>query len=453
MSFNIGLSGLYAANKQLAVTGNNIANVSTTGFKSSRAEFADVYSASKLGVGSKTVGNGVRLAAVSQQFGQGDINNTGNVLDMGIQGQGFFVLSDNGSLSYTRSGAFQTNKDNFVVTSDGIRLQGYAADGDGKIIKGLLTDLKIDTSALAPKSTTLIDQGINLNSSAEKIPLTIEDPANAGTQIPNKVFDPADETTYTKSFPTKVYDSQGNEHTMEQFYRKTADNEWTMYTLVDGRNPFNPASTTPLTGTISFNQDGSVKAMAADPTGITAPKSWTVLNNNFTMTGWVPASYDKATDTWASNGSAGNAAGIRLNMTSTSSYNADTARDSQSQDGYATGILSSLSIDSTGVMFASFSNQQSRAIGQVAIASFANEQGLEQLGGTRWKETFASGIPGIDTPKTGTLGSIESNALEASNVNLTMELVELIKAQSNFQANSKTISTESTIMQTIIQMT
>lgn len=455
MSFNIGLSGLYAANKQLAVTGNNIANVSTTGFKASRAEFADVYSASKLGVGSKTVGNGVRLAAVSQQFGQGDINNTGNVLDMGIQGQGFFVLNDNGSLSYTRSGAFQTNKDNYVVTSDGIRLQGYAADVNGKIIKGVLTDLKIDTSALAPKTTTLIDQGINLNSSAQSIPLMVDDGNNSTPPVlvPNKAFDPADESTYTKSFPTKIYDSQGNEHVMEQFYRKTGDNEWTTYTLVDGRNPFDPTSTKPLSGTISFNPDGSVKSMAADNTGHPAGSSFTVVNNNFTMKGWVPASYDKTTDKWASNGSAGNADGIRMNMTSTTSYNTDTARMSQSQDGYATGILSSLSIDSTGVMFASFSNQQSRAIGQVAIASFANEQGLEQLGGTRWKETFASGIPGIDTPKTGTLGSIESNSLEASNVNLTMELVELIKAQSNFQANSKTISTESTIMQTIIQMT
>ena len=134
MSFNIGLSGLYAANKQLDVTGNNIANVATAGFKSSRAEFEDVYSATRLGTGSKVIGNGVRLANVSQQFTQGDINNTGNVLDMGIQGQGYFVLSDNGSLSYTRSGAFQTNKDNYVVTSDGIRLQGYAADGNGKII-------------------------------------------------------------------------------------------------------------------------------------------------------------------------------------------------------------------------------------------------------------------------------------------------------------------------------
>ncbi|MHA6196530.1 flagellar hook protein FlgE [Pseudomonas wadenswilerensis] len=443
MSFNIGLSGLYAASKQLDVTGNNIANVATTGFKSSRAEFEDVYSASKLGVGSKTVGNGVRLAAVSQQFGQGDVNNTGNVLDMAVQGQGYFILSDNGSLSYTRAGAFQTNKDNYVVTSDGLRLQGYAADDTGKILKSGLTDLKIDTSALAPKATSLIDQGINLNSSADSIPLPGGTPSGPA-------FVPTDETTYTKKFSTEIYDSQGNKHTMEQYYRKTDQNTWSMYTLIDGRNPQNPALTTPLTGTITFNPDTSVKAM----TGSTLPDdSFLVTNNVFTVKGWIPAAYNSTTKTWAANGSEGNASGIRLDMNSTTSSNTETARLSQSQDGYATGILSSLSIDSTGVMFASFSNQQSRAIGQLAIASFANEQGLEQQGGTRWKETYNSGIPGIDTPKTGTLGSIASNSLEESNVNLTQELVELVKAQSNYQANAKTISTQSSIMQTIIQMT
>lgn len=452
MSFNIGLSGLYAANKQLDVTGNNIANVNTTGFKSSRAEFADVYAgANRLGVGQNQVGNGVRLAAVSQQFTQGDVNNTGNVLDMGIQGQGYFVLSDNGSLTYTRAGAFRTDKDNNVVTSDGLNLQGYAADSTGKIQKGILTNLKIDTSALAPKATTLIDQGINLNSSADTIPLEVSNGATPPVMVPNKPFDPADQSTYTKSFPTKVYDSQGNEHTMEQFYRKTGTNEWTMYTLVDGRNPLNPASTTPLTGTMTFNSDGSIKAMTTDNTTVPAA-NWSVTNNTFSLKGWIPAAKDAAGN-WAANGSDGNADGMRLAMNSTTSYNTETARMSQNQDGYATGILSSLSIDSTGVMFASFSNQQSRAIGQVAIASFANDQGLQQIGGTRWKETFSSGIPGIDAPKTGTLGSVESNSLEASNVNLTQELVELIKAQSNYQANAKTISTESTIMQTIIQMT
>ncbi|MDU9389164.1 flagellar hook protein FlgE [Pseudomonas sp. zfem002] len=443
MSFNIGLSGLYAANKQLDVTGNNIANVATNGFKSSRAEFQDVYSASKLGVGSKTVGNGVSLAAISQQFGQGDVNNTGNVLDMAIQGQGFFVLSDNGSLSYTRAGAFQTSKDSYVVTSDGLRLQGYAADENGKILTSSLTDLKIDTLSQPPKPTSLVTQGINLNSEATPIALPTATP-------PGPTFVPTDETTYTKKFSTEIYDTQGNKHTLEQYYRKTDQNTWTMYSLIDGRNPQNPASTTPLVGTMTFKSDGSINTM----TGTVAPDdSFSVVNNVFTVKGWIPATYNATTGTWGSNGSAANPAGVRLDMSSTTSYNTDTARLPPTQDGYATGLLSSLSIDSTGVMFASFSNQQSRAIGQVAIASFANEQGLEQQGGTRWKQTFASGSPGIDTPKTGTLGSISSNSLEESNVNLTQELVELVKAQSNYQANAKTISTQSSIMQTIIQMT
>ncbi|MFQ6572750.1 flagellar hook protein FlgE [Pseudomonas sp. UM16] len=441
MSFNIGLSGLYAANKQLDVTGNNIANVATTGFKSSRAEFADVYSANKLGVGSQSVGNGVRLASVSQQFTNGEITNTGNVLDMGIQGQGFFVLSDNGSLSYSRAGAFQTDKDNYVVTADGLRLRGYGVDENGKIINGVLTDLKIDTSALAPKSTTSINQGINLNSSDKVIPATT-------------TFDPSDDTTWNKTFATKIYDSQGNEHVMDQYYVKTDTNEWKSYTLIDGRNPLDPSQEPPqpLEGTITFKPDGSVDTMTAGAVG----SGYEVENKVFKLTGWVPATItdpDAKPPVWGSNGSEASAGGIAIDMNATTSYNTPTTRLSQSQDGYATGILSSLSIDSSGVMFASFSNQQSRAIGQVAIASFANEQGLQPMGGTRWAETYSSGIPGIDAPKTGTLGAIASNSLEASNVNLTNELVELIKAQSNYQANAKTISTQSTIMQTIIQMT
>ena len=184
MSFNIGLSGLYAANKQLDVTGNNIANVATTGFKSSRAEFEDVYSATKLGTGSKTIGNGVRLANVSQQFTQGDINNTGNVLDMGINGSGFFVLSNNGSLSYTRAGTFKVDKDGYVTNTDGTsRLQGYGVDANGKIINGVLTDLRIDTSNLAPKSTTTVSSTINLNSTAAVIDQTVADQQVRSDQV------------------------------------------------------------------------------------------------------------------------------------------------------------------------------------------------------------------------------------------------------------------------------
>ncbi|CAN7318034.1 MULTISPECIES: flagellar hook protein FlgE [Pseudomonas] len=437
MSFNIGLSGLYAANKQLDVTGNNIANVATTGFKSSRAEFEDVYSATRLGTGSKTIGNGVRLANVSQQFSQGDVNNTGNVLDMGIQGNGFFILSDNGSLSYTRAGAFKTDAQNFVVDNNGNRLQGYGVDSNGKIINGVLTDLKIDTSSLKPNPTTKVDQTMNLNS-AETTP----------TVAP---FSPTDTNSYNKTISTKVYDSQGNEHTMDQYYVKTGTNAWRVYTYMDGRSPANPATTPPvaITADITFNSDGSINTL-------TAGAGWTKTGNTLTMTGWVPGAITNAATipvTWGPNGSVAATGGIAFNMALTTSYNSPTARTAQYQDGYATGQISSLTIDASGVMTANFSNQQTKAIGQVAVASFANEQGLQPIGGTRWKETFASGVAGVDAPKTGTLGSVVSNSLEESNVNLTNELVDLIKAQSNYQANAKTISTQSTIMQTIIQMT
>ena len=439
MSFNIGLSGLYAANKQLDVTGNNIANVATVGFKSSRAEFEDVYSATKLGAGSKTVGNGVRLANVSQQFTQGDISaGTGNVLDMGINGSGFFVLNHNGSLSYTRAGTFKVDKEGYVTNSDGsARLQGYGVDANGKIVNGVLTDLRIDTSNLAPKSTTTISSTINLNSSEKIIDQTV---------VANK-FDPSNTDTFTKQFSTPIFDTQGNQHTMDQYMVKTGPNTWDTYTLIDGRNPNGSdpkaAATPPIASTMVFDTSGKLVS-------VTTPGTPPVVSPDLKITGWIPGKVTNGV--WAANGAAADPAGVTISMSNTTQFNADTARSIPAQNGYATGQITNLTIDSSGVMLANFSNYQTKPIGQLALASFTNEQGLQPVGGTSWKETYASGIPGYDAPETGTLGAIASNSLEESNVNVTNELVDLIKAQSNYQANAKTISTQSTIMQTIIQM-
>lgn len=436
MSFNIGLSGLYAANKSLDVTGNNIANVATTGFKSSRVEFSDVYSASILGTGSKSAGNGVRVGAIAQQFTQGDINNTGNVLDMGVQGTGFFVLSDNGSLTYTRAGAFKKDRDDYIVDNDGNRLQGYGVDADGNIIKGVRTDLKIDTSNLSPEVTSKWSPTINLKSTDE---------------IKTGTFSASDADSYNWADHATFYDAQGNGHQADIYYVKTGANTWDSYYLIDGRNPQDPTSDTPAKGSLSFSDTGKL-------VGITAGDGLTVKDNAFVLSGWVPAQSTTTTaadgtttTTWASNGAAA-AKDITINMNASTQYAVSSARTSGSPDGYATGQLSSLSIDENGVMFASFTNGESKAIGQVALASFSNEQGLQSVGGTKWKETYSSGQAAIDSPQTGTLGKIESSSLEESNVNLTNELVELIKAQSNYQANAKTISTQSTIMQTLIQM-
>ncbi|MBK5355507.1 flagellar hook protein FlgE [Pseudomonas sp. TH41] len=438
MSFNIGLSGLYAANKQLDVTGNNIANVATTGFKSSRAEFEDVYSASKLGTGSKTVGNGVSLANVSQQFTQGDISNTGNVLDMGINGSGFFVLNNSGSLSYTRAGTFKVDKDGYVTNTDGTsRLQGYGVDASGKIQNGVLTDLRIDTSNLSPKSTTAVSSTINLDSTADVIDQAV---------ATNK-FDPTKSATFTKQFSTPIFDTQGNQHTMDQYMVKTGANTWQTYTLIDGRNPDGSdpavAATAPVPSTMTFDTSGKLVSVSTPP----GP----VISSDLKIMNWTPGTVTAGV--WTANGAAASPAGVTIAMANTTQFNADTARSIPSQNGYATGQITNLTIDGSGVLLANFSNNQTKPIGQISLASFTNEQGLQPVGGTSWKETYVSGIPGYDAPETGTLGSIASNSLEESNVNLTNELVDLIKAQSNYQANAKTISTQSTIMQTIIQMT
>ncbi|TDF77525.1 flagellar hook protein FlgE [Pseudomonas sp. H9] len=439
MSFNIGLSGLYAANKALGVTGNNIANVATTGFKSSRTEFADQYASSIRGTSSRTtIGSGVTTAAVSQMFTQGNFSGTGQSLDLAIDGNGFFAMSDNGTKVYTRAGAFYSDKAGNIVNAQGAKLQGYGVDSDGKVIKGVLTDLQIDTSNLAPNPTGRITETLNLNSSA--------------TEPKIAPFDPSEVGSYNYTFNTDVYDSQGNAHQMNQYFVKDAGtNSWTMYTTIDGRNPADPSLTTPLVNKLPFKTDGSLDtaAMTAGPVtgGLTITDTKT-----FQLAGWKPAEKNAAGN-WVENGATAKVGGVTLDMLATTQYNAASATTAKNQDGYATGELSGLTVDQSGNLFANFTNGQDKVIGQVAIANFANVQGLTPVGGTAWTESYASGVPIIGDPGTGTMGKIYGGQLEDSNVDLTGELVNLIKAQSNYQANAKTISTESTIMQTIIQMT
>ncbi|WP_248800758.1 flagellar hook protein FlgE [Pseudomonas sp. MWU13-2105] len=436
MSFNIGLSGLSAASKQLDVTGNNIANVNTTGFKKSRAEFADVYSATKLGTGAKTIGNGVNLANVSQNFGNGGMDSTGNVLDMGVQGNGFFVLSSNGSLSYTRAGTFKTDKDGYVTNTDGTaKLQGFAADANGNIIPGVLTNLRIDTSNLSPQTTTKIGSTINLDS--KSTPITVP-------------FDVTQTSTYTKPFSTTIYDTQGNAHSLDQYAVKTGANTWNVYSLIDGRNPDGTAPTVTVPPAAPAAPDPVPVPVVFDSAGKLQSIGGIAGQTSIVVTGWIPGGM--VGGVWTPNKAGANAAGIAVDFSKTTQYNADTARSAITNDGYATGQITDITIDATGVISANFSNQQHKAIGQVALASFTNEQGLQAVGGTSWKETFSSGQPAFDGGTVGTNGSILSGSLEASNVDLTSELVDLIKGQSYYQANAKTISTQSTIMQTIIQM-
>ncbi|MFI8744002.1 flagellar hook protein FlgE [Pseudomonas sp. NPDC077186] len=437
MSFNIGLSGLRAATKDLNVTGNNIANAGTAGFKQSRAEFADVYAASVLGSGSNPQGSGVLLGDISQQFNQGNINYTQNALDLAINGNGFFVTSNNGEISYTRAGYFGTDRDGFMVNNFGYRLQGYSVDANGNLQNGIVDDIQIQTANQEPRATANLDQTFNLNSN-NTVPTTVP-------------FDPTDPTTYNSSTSTNIYDTQGNSHVFTQYFVKTGANTWTMNVLVDGRNPDDPTLTTPSSVDLEFTTAGQLDVaalIASTPTGFTVAADGTI-----DLASWVPAAPDSSVPpVWGPNGADANPTGVNIDLRQSTQFASSFAVNSVSQDGYTTGQLAGLEIDDTGVIFARYTNGQSQVQGQVVLANFANVQGLTPVGKTAWVQSFESGEPVVGTPRAGTLGALQSGALEDSNVELSDQLVNLIVAQRNYQANAKTIETESAITQTIINL-
>lgn len=406
MSFGIALSGLNAAQQDLNVTANNIANSSTTGFKQSRAEFADMFAVSPYGVNRNAVGNGVKVSSVSQQFTQGNINTTNNSMDLALSGQGFFILSDGGSTVYSRAGAFRPNNDGYVVNSMQQRLQVYPPSETGAFNTSMMTDLRLVTTESSPAATSAVETVFNLPSSAAA-PVTTP-------------FDAADETSYNTARSMTVYDSLGAAHTASMYYAKTATNEWDMHMTIDG----NAAGTQHLV----YDQNGN----------LTTP-----TNGQFVL-----PTYDVTA------GLSTGAAPINLTMdlSKTTQYGDTFSMTSITQDGFTTGRLIGIDIDSTGVVQARFTNGQSTQLGQVAIANFANSQGLQQLGDSNWAQTFASGQPLNGQAGNSGFGLIQSGALEASNVDVTAQLVNMITAQRNFQANSQMISTADQITQTIINI-
>lgn len=420
MSFNIGLSGMRAASRDLNVTGNNIANAGTAGFKQSRAEFADVYAASMLGSGKNQQGSGVLLSEVSQLFNQGNINETQNALDLAINGNGFFQVSNNGALSYTRAGYFGTDNQGFIVDNFGNNLQGYATDNNGKLENGKISDLQIKTTSQEPKPTSQFKQSFNLNSTNEVL-----DPLG---------FDPTDPKTYNSSTSTSIYDSQGNAHVMTQYFVKTGPNNWDMNTLIDGVRPDDPASNNPLRTELEFDPAGKL-----------------VRGGKTDLDGWIPATV-KGTPPVGTPNNAAASPNLKMDISGATQFANSFAVNSVSQDGYTTGELAGIEIDDTGTIFARYTNGQSKVQGQVVLADFANVQGLIPVGKTQWVQSLASGEPVRNPGGTGTLGAIQSGALEDSNVELSDQLVNLIVAQRNYQANAKTIETESAITQTIINL-
>jgi len=406
MSFDLALSGINAANTDLNVTSNNLANVGTTGFKQSRAEFADLFAQTQDGVSRNAVGNGVQVAAVAQQFGQGNITSTGNNLDLALSGSGFFVVSNNGALSYTRNGAFQVDQNGYLVTSSGEQVQGYAPLANGGFNTGGLASLQLTTAESAPQATTTADVSLNLPSSA--------------TAPANSPLNPADPTTYTDTTSLTVYDSLGAAHTAQLYFSKQATpvNTWNASLYVDG----NSVSSTPQT--LSFSNTGA----------LTSPANGQVNFGAYTPTTGAAA----------------------MNMTfnfGQATQDGDTfGVNSVSQNGYTTGSLTGVNISSSGVVQANFTNGQSKTLGQVALANFADPQGLQQEGNTQWQQSYESGAAVHGVAGGSGFGSIQSGALESSNVDMTAQLVNMITAERAFQANAQMISATDQVTQSIINI-
>jgi len=404
MSFDLALSGLNAATADLNVTSNNIANVATTGFKQSRAEFADIYAQTSTGVSKIAVGNGVRVASVSQQFSQVNVTATQNNLDLALNGSGFFIVSDNGALKYTRSGAFEVDNNGNIVNSEGEHLQGYAPLANGGFNTGGLADIQLSTAQNPPQATTSATLTLNLPSSAAA-------PTTA-------VFNPTDPTSYTDTTSLTTYDSLGAAHTAQLYFIKGATaNNWTTQLYIDGAAVGTPQALAYSTaGALTTPASGKITFPAYTPATGAAPMNLTV---------------DFATTTQFGDAFTVNAI---------------------QQNGFTTGRLIGIDIDSTGVVEARFTNGKATPLGQVALANFENPQGLQQLGNTEWAETFSSGQPVRGVAGASGFGTMQSGSLESSNVDITSQLVNMITAQRDFQANAQVISTTDQITQTIINM-
>jgi len=404
MPFRTALSGLNAASADLRVTGHNIANSGTTGFKQSRAEFADVFAVAYAGISRTAVGSGVKLAAVTQQFTQGNIDFTGNNLDLALSGKGFFVLDDHGARSYTREGAFQIDRDGYVVNASGQRLQAYPVRDTlaGTFETGSLSDLRLTTTDSPPRQTTRVEAEFNLAADAEDL-----------SGVP---FDTEDPASYAFTTSLTVYDSLGQAHTAELFFRPVGGLNWEGYLAIDG------------------NQVGGATSLEFDASGSVVQPTGTINFGTYTP------------------GNGASDVSIEFDFTGATQYGSVSTINSLRQDGFSSGRLTGVDIDKTGVVSARFTNGQSLPLGQVAVANFSNPQGLQQVGDNQWVETFAAGDPLLGVAGNADFGLVQSGGLEASNVDIAEQLVNLITAQRNFQANSQVISTADAVTQTIINI-
>ncbi|MDO6460410.1 flagellar hook protein FlgE [Granulosicoccaceae sp. 1_MG-2023] len=404
MPLEIALSGINAASSQLEVISNNIANNATNGFKRSSTEFADVYAVTNGGASDTQTGAGVRVTQVTQEFTQGDMTYTENDMDLAISGEGFFRMESSGEVVYTRAGTFGLDEEGYIVNSSGDYLTGYQVNDDDELTS-TIGPILVDSGSLAPNATSEIDLGLNLDATAE---------------TPDDVFDVNSASSYNFSTSTSIYDSLGYPHEATVYFRKEGAKDWTSYTYVDDQQV--------STDTLTFNEDGTLESL----NGVAGEA---VIST---------AAYTP--DTGAA------AQSFTLDLADTTQFENPFGVNEVYQDGYEAGRLSSVEIDSTGVVYGIYTNREAKPMGQITLTNFSNPQGLSPVGDTSWAETFDSGAGATGAPGSASLGLLQSGALEASNVDITEELVAMIGAQRSFQANAQVIGTADTLSQTVINI-
>lgn len=462
MSFNIALSGIAAAQTDLDTTANNIANVNTVGFKESRAEFESVYANSLFSNSRTKVGDGAAVSVVAQQFHQGSLKFTQNPLDLAITGSGFFATSaavgDN-DFSYTRAGTFKLNNENFIVDNKSNYLQAFPVNADGSsssVSLSTTTPIQIPETAGTPVSTSEVKISLNLPAGDQAL-----DPS---------LFDASDPDTYNNATSVTIYDSLGEAHIMSTFYIKpenaaaNGSSQWVSFVTVDGQ---------PVDAWDKVSGTEALVDYQTDTTGdgaydATSPASYTDTTTGIThrgvvlefdSTGGYTGSMPALLDFEPLGPSGANVLSPGADGTQTVSINYDNPTQFASafevtaleQNGLTVGRLTGVEIGESGLVKATYSNGTAQPLARVALVRFRNEQGLAQ-NGSSWQASQNSGEPIAGEANAGSFGSINSAALEQSNVNLTTELVDLITAQRNFQANSRTLEVNNTLQQTILQI-
>jgi flagellar hook protein FlgE len=425
-SMNSGVSGLKAESDALGVVGDNIANVNTSGFKAQRAVFEDVLGHSILaGTSSSLPGSGVRVGDIQQMFTQGTLSNTGVSTDVALNGDGFFVVKGTvdgvSSDFYTRAGEFVIDKDGKLTNTGGLKVQGYQANGDGTFAASI-SDVTAPTAALPARATTAMSVTANIDSSAT---------------VPTLAWDPQDPAN-TSNFSTtmSVYDSLGNAHTMDVYFRKTADNTWDYHALVPGAdvNPPVVGNSEVGTGALTFTTDGALNTVTAGTPIAVSFGGGATAAQAITLDFGTPIS----------------AGGTGLD--GTTQFAGASNVSSQSQDGYASGDFSGVSVDGQGVVTGLYTNGQKIAMSQLAIAKFRSNDGLGRAGQNLWISTRESGTAAMGTAGSGGRGATTGGALEGSNVDLAQEFVNMIQHQRSFSANSKTITTADEMLQELINI-